>query len=111
QHGLPADRRPGRARRAALGLGRQGDREDGALLGMAVDLNRAPLEVDERPHDGEPEAGAATAVLAADEAVEDVLELLLGHAAAGVLHRDLELAVPPVEGDDDLAALARVEVG
>ena len=94
----------------ALGLGREAHGEGGALSHLAAHLDRAALQLHQRPHDREAEPGPRAPVVAADEAVEHVLEVLGAHPPAGVAHLQLDLRRGAVGDHGDPPVLLRVLV-
>ena len=67
---------------------------------MESTLDRAAVQLDQRLRDRQAEAGSADPLrqsrVAADEALEDVLQLLFGHSRPVVAHRDLHLGAGAV---------------
>src|SRR5262249_60920664 len=65
-------------------VGRQRQREDGALPGRAVDRDLAAMSLDDLMDQRQPEAGRAPFRLGREEGIEDAVEMLGPDAGAGV---------------------------
>src|SRR5689334_11123281 len=72
--------------------------EDGAAAGGVVEGDGGVERRRQLAHDGQAEAHAGAGVVAAEEALEDALAVLRGHARSVVAHGD---------GDDAVALLVR----
>src|SRR5438876_7928627 len=87
-----------RARRFGQIDDRQMNREDGAFSERAVDLEQAPMMIDDMLHDGEAEAGAAKLARAGGvdpvEALREPRDVLGKDALAVVADRDLRRGGP-----------------
>ena len=70
---------------------------------VAGDPHASPLQVDEAPHAGqsEPRASVLLSQSAADELVEDGVEVLGGNASSLVRYRDPDHGVGLLEADRD----------
>src|SRR5215217_4574688 len=104
--GLPGGRLA--VRRLRLGVdGRQGDGEGGAMADLALDVDRAPVQVHVLERDGQPESGAAEGPgpvhVGAVEALEDVGQVLGRDALALVGDGDDHVTTTPAHPDPDVA--------
>ena len=101
----PARRRPAGA------IGRRRRKVEPTADGR-LDRDRAAVQLDQRFRDRQAEAGAADALgqarVAADEALEDVLQLALGDARSVVGHADLHFGTDYPRRDLDRRSFGRV---
>src|SRR5829696_7618623 len=110
--GLPGGRLA--VRRLRLGVdGREGDGEGGAMADLALDVDRAPVQVHVLERDGQPEPGAAEGPgpvhVGAVEALEDVGQVLGRDALALVGDGDDHVTTTPAHPDPDVALDRLVE--
>src|SRR5262245_41464195 len=79
--------------------GRELDRERRALAGLALDVDRAAVALDDSQADREAETRAADGRLGGEEGIEDPIEVVGGDSDAGVGELDRDVAVDGVGPD------------